>query len=206
MAVVTFRQKMQVAREEAILEVVNRLLATKGYELMTVDEVAAEAGVAKASLYRHFASKEDLAAAAMVRMLDSALAAAAALPELQAPVEKLKAIARWAMYSQLAGEMPALPHANSALVAALSKSETYLDRVFQLSDLMGGWILAAQAEHALNPALLPQLVLYTLFARACDPVLHFLKLSGDYSDDAVVELVLQTCFDGLCASPDIRTP
>ena len=41
---------------------------------MTVDEVVADVGIAKASLYKHFSSKEELAAAAMVRVLDLALA------------------------------------------------------------------------------------------------------------------------------------
>ncbi|MCX7243054.1 MAG: helix-turn-helix domain containing protein, partial [Polaromonas sp.] len=60
---------MLVAREDAIVEAVNSLLAEKGFDLMTVDEVAAKVGIAKASLYKHFPSKEDLAAAAMVRLL-----------------------------------------------------------------------------------------------------------------------------------------
>ena len=50
-------------REDAIIASVNRLLAEKGFDLMTVDEVAADVGIAKASLYKHFASKEALAAA-----------------------------------------------------------------------------------------------------------------------------------------------
>ena len=53
-----------VLGEDAIVTSVNRLLAEKGFDLMTVDEVAADVGIAKASLYKHFASKEALAAAA----------------------------------------------------------------------------------------------------------------------------------------------
>ena len=67
------------AREDAIVSSVNRLLADKGYDVMTVDEVAADVGIAKASLYKHFPSKEALAAAAMIRMLDRALAFIATL-------------------------------------------------------------------------------------------------------------------------------
>jgi TetR/AcrR family transcriptional regulator of autoinduction and epiphytic fitness len=66
---VSFKQQMLKAREEAIVQTVNRLLAEKGFEAMTVDEVAAQVGIAKASLYKHFASKEELAAAAMVRVM-----------------------------------------------------------------------------------------------------------------------------------------
>ena len=65
----SFKQRMLAAREDAIVQAVNRLLAEKGFEAMTVDEVAAQVGIAKASLYKHFPSKEDLAAAAMVRVM-----------------------------------------------------------------------------------------------------------------------------------------
>jgi len=60
----SFKEQMLAAREEAIIQSVNRLLAEKGFEAMTVDEVASAVGIAKASLYKHFPSKEDLAAAA----------------------------------------------------------------------------------------------------------------------------------------------
>ena len=64
MTKVSFRDQMLRVREDAIVSSVNRLLAEKGFDAMTVDEVAADVGIAKASLYKHFDSKEELAAAA----------------------------------------------------------------------------------------------------------------------------------------------
>lgn len=193
----SFKAQMLQAREDAIVEAVNRLLAEKGFDLMTVDEVAAEVGIAKASLYKHFSSKEDLAAAAMVRVLARAQAFLADLPADAAPVDQLKAVARWMMRLQLAGEMPSLPSQNSSLRASLMANRAYLDGLLQVSDHIGGWIEAAQANGSLNKALPPLLVLYTLYSRACDPVLEFMKASGQYSDEEVVEWVLTTCFNGL---------
>ena len=43
-------QQVLRSREDAIITSVNRLLANKGFDLMTVDEVAADVGIAKASL------------------------------------------------------------------------------------------------------------------------------------------------------------
>ena len=83
----SFREQMHLAREDAIVSAVNRLLAEKGFEAMTVDEVAAEVGIAKASLYKHFPSKEDLAAAAMVRVMDRARAFLDTLDTTRAPLE-----------------------------------------------------------------------------------------------------------------------
>jgi TetR/AcrR family transcriptional regulator of autoinduction and epiphytic fitness len=194
----SFRERVLQAREDAIVASVNRLLAEKGFESMTVDEVAADVGIAKASLYKHFASKEELAAAAMVAVLDRALAFldAEAAREASA-IDHLKAVARWTMQVTLAGEMPSLPSQNSTLRTALMQHRGYLDRVMHVSERLGVWITAAQAAGDVNPKLPPEAVLYTLYARACDPVLAFLRAGGQYSDEQVIDVVLSTCFDGL---------
>jgi len=197
----SFRQKVHLAREDAIVSTVKRLLAEKGFDLMTVDEVAAEVGIAKASLYKHFPSKEALAAAAMVQMMGLALQQAQAqadVPDVRA-IDRLKAITRWTLETQVAGEMPTLPAENSTLRNALIADKAYMDGLMTLSDLLGAWIVQAQADGAVNPALPPEAVLYTVFARACDPVLGFLKAGGSYSDAQIVDIVMATCFDGLAA-------
>jgi AcrR family transcriptional regulator len=199
MAKVSFRERVLQAREDAILESVNRLLAEKGFDLMTVDEVAADVGIAKASLYKHFTSKEELAAAAMVRVLDRALELLASVdaPATQPAIERLKAVARWTMQVQLAGEMPSLPAQNSTLRHALAHNRDYLNRLMEVSEKLGGWITEAQRAGDLNPALPAEVALYTLFARACDPVLGVLKAGGQFSDERIIEMLLSTCFDGL---------
>jgi TetR/AcrR family transcriptional regulator of autoinduction and epiphytic fitness len=196
----SFRQQVLRAREDAIVAAVNRRLAEKGFEAMTVDEVAADVGIAKASLYKHFPSKEELAAAAMVRVLDHALAFLDQQGALEAsPIEHLKAVVRWMLQVQIAGEMPSLPSQNSTLRTALLQHRVYLDRVMTVSERLGAWITAAQAAGEIDAALPPEAVLYTLYARACDPVLAFLRAAGNLSDEQVVEVVLSTCFNGLAA-------
>lgn len=205
MAKVSFKAQVLQAREDAIVASVNRLLAEKGFDAMTVDEVAADVGIAKASLYKHFTSKEELAAAAMIRVLDHALAFIAGLEtQPKAAIEQLKAVARWTMQVQLVGEMPSLPAQNSSLRVALTANKTYLDRLIEVSDKLGAWITAAQKSGQLNRKLPPEVILYTLFARACDPVLSLLKSSGNHSDDQIIEMLLSTCFDGLAGTARLK--
>lgn len=196
---VSFKEQMLQAREEAIIQTVNRLLADKGFDAMTVDEVAADVGIAKASLYKHFPSKEDLAAAAMVSVMRRAQAYLDSLPAQDSPQDKLRAVVAWTMGLKLAGEMPSLPSQNSSLRATLMANKDYMDGLMDVSDRLGAWIETAQANGALNPKLPAIAVLYTLFARACDPVLEFLKIGGQHSDEEIIALVLSTCFDGLSA-------
>lgn len=199
MAKIAFKEQMRRVREDAIVSSVNRLLAEKGFDAMTVDEVAADVGIAKASLYKHFDSKEALAAAAMVRVLDQALEVMGrlALDAEASPLAHLKAVARWTMQVQLAGEMPSLPAQNSALRGALMTNSVYMGRLMEVSDKLGAWIVAAQKADQIRPDLPPELVLYTLFARACDPVLGLLKAGGQYGDEQIIEFLLTTCFKGL---------
>jgi hypothetical protein len=112
-------------------------------------------------------------------------------------MENLRAVVGWTMALKLAGEMPSLPSQNSSLRAALVSNKDYMDGLMEVSDILGAWIEAAQAQGALNAKLPAIAVLYTIFARACDPVLEFLKMGQQYSDEEIIELVLSTCFDGL---------
>ena len=196
---VSFKEQMLQAREDAIIRTVNRLLAEKGFEAMTVDEVAAGVGIAKASLYKHFPSKEDLAAAAMVGLMRRAQAFLDSLPPSNAPLDQLRAVVRWTMELKLAGEMPSLPSQNSTLRATLVGNKDYMDGLIEISDTLGAWIEAAQAQGVINPKLPAIAVLYTLYARACDPVLEFLKMGGQHNNAQIVDLVMSTCFEGLNA-------
>ena len=195
----SYKEQMLRSRHEAIVSTASRLLAEKGFDAMTVDEVAAAVGIAKASLFQHFPSKEEMATAAMLRVVERAAAYLRQLPDGDPPLARLKAAASWAMELQLAGDMPLVPSLNSTLRSTLMQSSAYSAALQQVSDILLGWIGAAQSGGQLNPALPPRIVLYTLYARASDPVVEYLKAQGESSGPEIIELVLKTCFDGLAA-------
>lgn len=202
----SFKTQMLEAREQAITASVNRLLSEKGFDAMTVDEVAAEVGIAKASLYKHFSSKEELACAAMVQAMQKAEAFLEELSQTDVtdstacvPLNKLMATTRWTLQLKLAGEMPTLPSHNSTLRATLMASRPYMDGLMKVSEVLGGWIVQAQQDGYINASLPPLAVLYTIYARACDPVVEFLKMSELHTDEEIIDIILSTCFSGLNA-------
>ena len=194
----TFKQRMMLERESLIIETVNHLLATKGYDAMTVDEIADTVGIAKASLYRHFPSKEALGMAALVDIMHKALGVINQLNATdQTAIDKLKALTQWAMRLKLAQKMPNLPSENSQLRELLIANDDYTNNLVMLSDSIGEWIEQAQAEGKLQSNIPGLAILYTLYARACDPVLGFLRSSQLYNDDEIITIVTRTCFEGL---------
>jgi len=198
----SFKEQQHKFREDAILDAANRLLAQKGYDLMTMDEVAAEVGIAKASLYKHFESKETLAAASMTRFIADARAMAQELPAHLSALDKLKAVVRWAVRIHLSGTMPSLPSTRSSIQQALLEHQPYVQCLQALTEQLGQWIGQAQEDNDLSPALPGEVILYTIYARSCDPVADFLKGGGAFSDDDIVELLVHTCFEGMTKAPN----
>jgi AcrR family transcriptional regulator len=61
------RQESQSRTRERLLEAAARLLARRGFDKASVDEIAAAAGYTKGAFYANFGSKEDLLLALMER-------------------------------------------------------------------------------------------------------------------------------------------
>jgi AcrR family transcriptional regulator len=66
------------SRELAILDTAEELLEREGFERMTVEAIAAGAGISRGSLYFYFGSKQEVLTALVARTMASIAAAAAA--------------------------------------------------------------------------------------------------------------------------------
>lgn len=65
----SLKERQRQVREEAILDAAQELMVEQSYAEMSMDDLAARVGVSKATLYQHFASKEDLAINVIVRAM-----------------------------------------------------------------------------------------------------------------------------------------
>ena len=81
------RKQQAQARRQAILEAVLAVFAARGYEAARLDDVAAQAGVAKGTLYLYFKDKqalfEELVRGAVTPIMDR-VSAAALIPNMRA--------------------------------------------------------------------------------------------------------------------------
>lgn len=62
------KERLYQEREEAILQVAGEVFMEKGYHGMSMDEIAELVGIGKPTLYRHFASKEELVSTLVMRL------------------------------------------------------------------------------------------------------------------------------------------
>ncbi|MDT0138988.1 TetR/AcrR family transcriptional regulator [Acidovorax sp. PRC11] len=193
----SFKAQMHEARAQAIVAAAGRLLGEKGFEAMTLEEVAAEVGVAKASLYKHFAGKEELCATAMAQAVGRLGAFLDGLPADLPAFECLRELLRWLLSQQLTDELPLMLARNSGLRGPLKDCAAYQAALQEVSARATEWIAAAQREGRLSEALPCEVILYSLYARSADPLLSMLRERGGYTDGQIVDWAVQACFDGL---------
>lgn len=83
------KRKQQLVRD-AIWDAAIDLFAKHGFEQVTVDEIAADAGVSPRSFFRYFSSKSDLLAQGVLSYGESVSEAVEACPKSWPPIEVIR--------------------------------------------------------------------------------------------------------------------
>ncbi len=73
MTEVTQRSRMKAERRSRIVRAASRLFAERGFRAVSMEELAAEAGVSGPAVYRHFASKEAMLAHLLIDVSEQLL-------------------------------------------------------------------------------------------------------------------------------------
>ncbi|MFL9880768.1 helix-turn-helix domain containing protein [Herbaspirillum rhizosphaerae] len=192
----SFKDQAFKLRENAILDAATSILGSKGYDLMTMDDVAGAVGISKPSLYKHFKSKEELVGEALIRLIDGAVDYLAQIDESLTPVGKLKALLEWALRVRLDGGLPFLPSTSAHVREMLMRNLKYVTRVLKLNGQIEKLVLAAQKNGELNATMPSDVILFSYYARTCDPAVEYLQRFSKMKNDDIVRHMLQVSFDG----------
>jgi AcrR family transcriptional regulator len=196
---IPFRKQQFDAREEAILDAVNGLLSEKGFDLMTMDDVADRVGIAKGSLYKHFSSKEKLAAAALTRLLRETSDQLDNMSAELTAERKLEEILRWSIHRRLQGGVPHLPSTRGALQRSLMMSLDYMTTAHSVNKRFYALVKEAREAGDLADDVPDDVIVFTIYARSCDPTVEFLRQSGKLTSEQIVESMVATTFGGIRA-------
>ncbi|MFC4524259.1 TetR/AcrR family transcriptional regulator [Cupriavidus pinatubonensis] len=195
----SFKDQTFRLREDAILDATTRILADKGFDLMTMDDVAGEVGISKPILYKHFKSKDDLVGAAMIRLIDGAIDFLEHLPQQETAMGRLRALLAWALRVRLDGGLPFLPSTSPHVREMLTHNLSYVTRVFKLNGILKGLVGEAKKNGDLDAALPDDVILFSYYSRTCDPAVEYLRLYAKLDDERIVAHMLDVCFHGIAA-------
>ena len=132
----------------------------------------------------------------MVRLLDGASHQLDQLPEALSAKEKLSALLEWALRVRLEGGMPFLPSTSAHVREMLMRNLKYVGKVIKLNAKLEKLVQQAQKKDELNSDLPSDVILYSYYARTCDPAVEYLQRFSKMSKDDIVKYMLQVCFDG----------
>lgn len=197
----SFKDQTFRLREKSILDATIQLFASKGFDLMTMDDVALAVGISKPSLYKHFKSKEELAGAAMLRLLQGAEAFLDGLDDNLSPLQKLKALLTWAIRIRLSGGLPFLPSTSAHVRDMLTRNIPYVAAAIKLNSRIKKMVQQGKKAGELRSELPDDVIVFTYYARTCDPAIDYLRQYTKMDEDDIVQHMLSVCFDGIMQPP-----
>ena len=182
--------------EQAILAATRELLATNGVRGLTVEGVAARAGVAKTTIYRRYRSKDELALAVLIDMVEN-VAAVPDLGDSRAELVRFVDRAVQILGSTLMGRvMQGLVSdlADDPALAAAFRERVVGRRVAEIRRIVERGIARGELAPSADPEVLNELLFGPLYYR--------LLLSGKPLDRKLGERVVSTVLPAFAANSD----
>src|ERR1700691_227378 len=89
---ITQRSRLKAERRQQLVRAASRLFAERGFRAVSMEDLAAEAGVSGPAVYRHFASKEALLADLLIDVSEQLLEQGTQRAHLADPVDALTSL------------------------------------------------------------------------------------------------------------------
>ena len=149
----TAPQRLTDRKREAIVAAAIAEFRENGFDITSMDKIAATAGVSKRTVYNHFASKEELFAEILHRLWTNICAQE---DSVYSPGQPLREQLRQLLRDKLAllADNSFLDLARVAIAATIHSPERAQDMVLRIGEreeALTAWIRAAQADGALKP-------------------------------------------------------
>lgn len=199
----SWRDRQRAERELLILAEAERLLSTEGYEGLVMDRLAELVGVSKGTLYQHFANKEDLVGAIVLRGLarvDDLLTVQIA--ESDRPVvERLSAVLACLIGGDIAWMSTITGPQKHELSAALRAHPGLRDAFLRFFDGLCTLIRQGQAGGELDPDLPAPTAARFLLSLVQAQGARTMPGEVAVSKQAATALAVRFYFNGLCVHP-----
>jgi AcrR family transcriptional regulator len=196
-AVISLRDRQRQLREEAILEAANRLLSEKGYQGMTMDDLANRVGIAKGSLYQHFRSKDELVGVALVAFMNRISDHISTLPPSQPAIERLKLTFRNAFTLRFREGFPDVLSMKQLIKDSLKNHPEYVASANRFGSALAGLFEMAKKQGDIAQDIPTDVLVFAAIGRMRDPELDALIAEGRIQADDIVELQVQLFLGGV---------
>jgi AcrR family transcriptional regulator len=204
---ISLKEKQRREREELIIQAAQETLAEKGYYETSMDEIAARVGIAKGTLYTHFASKEELVLAIIKRSMQAFIDGMDTIETTAStPKGRLEALLQL-LYSGFFSEQARLI---STIYSGVDLKRQLAEKGGCMNDF---WRLIAtrvtklleegKAAGELNPAIPTKMMLFSFFSLFSPKSYDHLMLGEELPPEEIIRHLSQIYLHGI-ASPEIK--
>jgi AcrR family transcriptional regulator len=193
----SLKDRQRQMRENAILDAAHILLAEKGYQGMTMDDLATRVGIAKGSLYQHFRSKEDLIAVALTSFMDRITDYINTLPATQPAIARIKLTCRKALTLRFQDGFPDILGTRIFIKDSLTCQPTYSTSTERLVLALSSLFDAAKKQGDVANDIPTELLVHAAIGRMREPELDPLIAQGRVQPEEVVDFLVQMFLGGV---------
>jgi AcrR family transcriptional regulator len=183
------KERQQQLREDAIIEMAQKLLFEQGFNALNMDELASRVGVSKATLYQHFPSKDELVIQTVLRHMHQGEQKVRDTMSDMTPIDVLEHVVRYSvsrriMMSASHFELP--PH--------LREDPRIKDQHARFAEFLGTMIEKGKADGTIRAELSVPVVIrtfFTIFSPAHRELLRDEVVTADELSETLVTIFLK---------------
>lgn len=187
----SLKEAQRKLREDAILDATYELLLTKGYAAMTLDDVLEAVGIAKATLYQHFSSKEELAAHVVARKMESIKAYFVAQDPTLSAGERLRQFIPWFVDLRYRGMGIRLCDLANFIRPSGGQRSIVAELEDEITNLIERLIIDAQSEGSIRNDVSSTVLTQTLISTVRDDGYEPLVRSGHIQIEQIIDGLLK---------------
>ena len=150
---IPLKERQRQLREDTILDAARRLMATEGYDAMTMDDVAEQVGIAKATLYQHVKSKDDLALAVVIRAARQGRDYVRSVDPALPAIARLQQVLTWVIRERFGEQGIDFRAAEASVIPLVKRSTAYQEVEKEFVGGIAQLIDAAKAQGSIAPGL-----------------------------------------------------
>jgi AcrR family transcriptional regulator len=199
----SLRDRQRAERELLILAEAERLLSAEGYDGLVMERLAELVGVSKGTLYQHFAKKEDLVGAIVLRGVARAGEHLACLiaDGTKPASERLGAILTTLLQRELPWMSTIAGPQKHELSDALADQPGLRDAFIRFFDGLCALIRQGQESGEFDPAIPAPIAAHFLMSLVSPRGRALRRVNAAVSSDEFAALAARFYFNGLCLHP-----
>jgi AcrR family transcriptional regulator len=200
---ISLRDRQRAERELLILAEAERLLSAEGYDGLVMERLAELVGVSKGTLYQHFAKKEDLVGAIMLRGVARVGEHLTRLivDEAQPAAERVGSVLTMLLESDLAWMSTIAGPQRHELSSALADHPGLREAFTQFFDGLCTLILQGHASGEFDPAIPAPIAAHFVMALASPKGRAMQRMNSTVSSEEFAALAVRFYLNGLCLHP-----